>query len=1012
MADHAGLSSLGPLVVSGPAGATPLGRGRVAVLAAQLASRFDEPVSTEVLAHAIWGDDRPSSAASSLRNHATRLRRLLDEAQGLTLSSATPGFYRLTGDRARLDHLVFIDTLDELGRGSGPTLEACRRALDLWRGDPFDALVDIDQLPLVERLRQGRLDLTLELATKAFDAGDGRRAVAELEPLLVENPGLERHCALLMRALYTEGHQRRALQAYQTTRRWLLENLGIEPGPGLREAEQAILTQEDGEIRTGRGTVRLVEPTPDGLVGRDEEVRRLATAFDETLGDVGHTVEVIGASGLGKTALLDELDAVARNAGAWVVRAAARPSDPHYAALSRLVTQVWPPDAREPIRVLGDVLDPSILPDASPSETAWSVDQTLRSLAESMTVSNEVVVVIVDDAQWLDLASRAAIGSLARLRANRMLVAIASRPLVGNDDPATFRSADRIHLGPLAIEHAEALYLRQRRQARSLDDDQHKVLRQVTSGVPFAIVALAEIGIENFGSATERSLDGVVATRLQSLTPATRQWLSDAALLGPDIDSDDMAELTGFELSDDQLDLTLATGLVERSSDGRLVFTHELGRQAVLAQVEASARAERQLRLLQRAVDTGRARLAAQLAADSTELPLGEALPLLVGGATQAMASRQHSEGLDHVRSAVAMLDRASHSERAAVSPHDEAHVLELWGDLEFRTGDRRAGTRALERAVAVRASLGEHDCCADLVAAVAHRGGNMSSHDPLADLGSDVLTTSLLGSVAKIILEASVLDREMGRRGTTPELLGRAAMLAEEAEPEADRRVRLALARLELTTTGLDRGAAAVVPVAREAVRLADGDESLLGRATWVSGISRWASALASLGDAKGALALLRTFEAGIHRLDMPLARWFLMISRATSMRRRAGEPTLRWVPGCVGRSATSRHRRPMPGALIRRRLASPTPCWRWPTSTLPTSTAPPPLFAARSLLPRRREHIRSTGSRSWWPAMWPSNAASTAVSSRRCGRRCSATRARSRGWPPSARASARRIE
>src|SRR5207248_5299249 len=45
-------------------------------------------------------------------------------------------------------------------------------------------------------------------------------------------------------ALYRSGRQAEALEAYRQARALLVEELGIEPGPALREVEQAILRQD------------------------------------------------------------------------------------------------------------------------------------------------------------------------------------------------------------------------------------------------------------------------------------------------------------------------------------------------------------------------------------------------------------------------------------------------------------------------------------------------------------------------------------------------------------------------------------------------------------------------------------------------------------------------------------------------------------------------------------------------------------------------------------------------
>ena len=76
--------------------------------------------------------------------------------------------------------------------------------------------------------------------------------VPELEALVAAEPVRERLRAQLMLALYREGRQADALAAYRDARAALVEELGIEPGPELRELEAAILRQDEALARPAR----------------------------------------------------------------------------------------------------------------------------------------------------------------------------------------------------------------------------------------------------------------------------------------------------------------------------------------------------------------------------------------------------------------------------------------------------------------------------------------------------------------------------------------------------------------------------------------------------------------------------------------------------------------------------------------------------------------------------------------------------------------------------------------
>jgi Bacterial transcriptional activator domain len=90
--------------------------------------------------------------------------------------------------------------------------------------------------------------------------------VGGLEVLAAEHPFRERLHAQLMLALYRSGRLAEAPEAYQTTRRRLVSELGIEPGPALQELQQAILRQDYATtptLGTMSETSEAAEPSGD-----------------------------------------------------------------------------------------------------------------------------------------------------------------------------------------------------------------------------------------------------------------------------------------------------------------------------------------------------------------------------------------------------------------------------------------------------------------------------------------------------------------------------------------------------------------------------------------------------------------------------------------------------------------------------------------------------------------------------------------------------------------------------
>src|SRR5205814_3026178 len=127
-------------------------------------------------------------------------------------------------------------------------------------------------------------------------------------------PLRERLRALLMVSLYRGGRQAEALTVYADTRRLLVDELGIEPGPQLQRLHQAILANRDvaavdtvdpGPARRAAAPVpRQLPPPVRHFAGRAAELQALTGLLDE--GTDGGTVvisAIAGTAGIGKTAL-------------------------------------------------------------------------------------------------------------------------------------------------------------------------------------------------------------------------------------------------------------------------------------------------------------------------------------------------------------------------------------------------------------------------------------------------------------------------------------------------------------------------------------------------------------------------------------------------------------------------------------------------------------------------------------------------------------------------------------
>jgi DNA-binding SARP family transcriptional activator len=251
------------------------------VLAALLLST-NEALSTDRLMDSVWSRP-PAAASANLRVYLSGLRRILHVPgeRGSRLRTLRAGGYRLSVHPGELD-LQRFDALADRGEealraGQLPAAaEHLEQALRLWHGRALDGVVYGPALEsIVLRLEERRLAVA-ELWTRArLDLGQPESVVTELRALVREHPMRERLWGHLMRALCQSGRPGEALVAYAELRSVLAGELGVDPGPELRELHERILHWDDSVTRpapvTPVAAPRRLPAGPSALFGRTEE---------------------------------------------------------------------------------------------------------------------------------------------------------------------------------------------------------------------------------------------------------------------------------------------------------------------------------------------------------------------------------------------------------------------------------------------------------------------------------------------------------------------------------------------------------------------------------------------------------------------------------------------------------------------------------------------------------------------------------------------------------------------
>src|SRR5215207_6105425 len=239
---------LGPLEVVDGTAPLPLTGGRQRALLSLLLIHRNEVVSAERLIDALWGETPPPSAPKALQNAVLQVRRAL--RQGAAALRTEAGGYLLRVEPGELDADRF-EALAAEGRAAldagDPAFaaERLREGLALWRGPPLSELTyEALAQPEIARLEEERLAALEDRIEADLALGGGADLVGELEAEIARHPLRERLRAALLIALYHAGRQTDALEAFQDARRTLIDELGIEPGPALRERHEAILAQD------------------------------------------------------------------------------------------------------------------------------------------------------------------------------------------------------------------------------------------------------------------------------------------------------------------------------------------------------------------------------------------------------------------------------------------------------------------------------------------------------------------------------------------------------------------------------------------------------------------------------------------------------------------------------------------------------------------------------------------------------------------------------------------------
>ena len=350
---------------------------------------------------------------------------------------------------------------------------------------------------------------------------------------------------------------------------------------------------------------------PDDLVGRGAALATLERVLDEVAAGGPGFLAVVGEPGIGKTSLMERLEAMAGERE-WLVLAGRAAEferelpfgvlvdalDDHLASLDhRRVERVGGERLAE-LAAIFPALDGPAVPDGALQAERYRAHRAIQELLDGLAVGRPLLLVL-DDLHWADQASLEVVASLLRRPPDGpVLLACAFRP---SPAPQFLESAlavaeregraTRVDLGPLAPEDAAELL------AEIPEPGVRDAVLRVSGGNPFYLSQLVRQAVatpwsgeagrpDTFTLGVPQSVVSMLAEEIRGLPPEARRVLEAAAVAGEPFEPDVAAEVA--EVSEEAvavaLDELLARDLVRPTDVPRQFrFRHPLVRRVVYA---------------------------------------------------------------------------------------------------------------------------------------------------------------------------------------------------------------------------------------------------------------------------------------------------------------------------------------------------------------------------------------------------------------------------------------------
>jgi DNA-binding SARP family transcriptional activator len=777
-----------------------------------------EGQSRETLAALLWPEHDEAHAGGALRRTLSVARSGLGD-DGLTVQGRTidlgastwtdVGQLRTTMALVRAHHAA-----------SGPACDRCRgrlrRVPALLRGRFLEGFTLRDSPEFDDWAAEAAASLEDD-AAEAFDrladalaaSGELADALAVARRRLRLDPLHEAAHRRVMELLAAAGDRAAAIRQYRECVRVLDDELGVAPLPETTALYQRIAaggTAVDADAPVAVPPAGSAHRGVMPFVGRVDEMSVLQAAWRASA-DGGRLVLLEGEPGIGKSRLVDELQAQLSRAGVRILGLRAQDGEtalPYAPLADALAGALNEASGRsvlgnQPDWVLGELsrIVPGVaslradLPVPPPIDGPGAEVRLLDALARTVlavVAGPRPGLVFLDDAQWADAATLGTVAYLARRLSRQAHCLVVARRV---PDPGTDTLADAV----AATRRAGLLV--EVRLARLSRDEVADLAARVdapipvdalyaeTEGIPFYVaeyLAVADGG--SVAAGTPIGIRELVARRIAALSDTAQQVLAAAAVIGRTFEPELVRATSGRSLPEvaAALEELVISGVVRETTGpgGAAAYDFDHAKTREVA-YESTSLARRRL-LHRRAAlalqgPGGRRASRARAAAIARHLrAAGEehaAARFLRIAGEEAAAVFAHAEALEQYRAALAL------------DPADPAALHERIGDLETLLGRYDEAVAAYE-AAAASVVPGSAWRVEQRLASVHGRRGEWLLAQAHLDAALDGVTPGDRASRARLLDDASLVAHRLGRPDDARRLALEALSLAEAADDRA----------------------------------------------------------------------------------------------------------------------------------------------------------------------------------------------------------------------------------